>query len=142
MARQATIDVDGLGVPELVALRKTIDMRLSKAVRDAEKELDYLRGVIGDEETDAPRANGSAKRGRAKVARKSKGGRAQRGAGIAVIKAAIEAKGGSAMTADLKDAYAKLGSSTPLSTALASYVKGGHIKKAGKGRKARFAVVA
>lgn len=140
MARRATINVDAMDIPELIALRKTIDMRINKAVRDAERELDQLRSLIGDDNgAPTPRAKGTAKRGRASA----KGGkRGQRGEGVRIIKAAIEAKGGSAMTADLKDAYAKLGSSTPLSTALASYVKGGHLKKAGKGRRARFAVVA
>jgi hypothetical protein len=82
----------------------------------------------------------SAFGGSSKGPRIGGGSRGPRGEGWDTIKAAIEANGGKAKAVDLKDAYAKLGRPTPLSVALASYVKGGKLKKKGKGREAEFSL--
>jgi len=66
--------------------------------------------------------------------------RGKRGQGWATIESALAAAGDSAKTADLKAAWAKFGSRTPLSVALASFVKSGKLTRKGKGRDTVFSL--
>ncbi|MBX3357288.1 MAG: hypothetical protein KF745_02555 [Phycisphaeraceae bacterium] len=79
--------------------------------------------------------DGAPKRGRTRASRPGRG-RGRRGEGWEIVRSAIESKGGKAKAADIRPSWGNR--STPLSVALASYVKSGRLKKSGKGRDAVF----
>jgi len=93
-----------------------------------------MGGVTG------PSIGGARKAGRgtgrlAKAVGKTGGRKLPRGQGWATIEVAINASGGNGTTASLKEPWAKLGGKTPLSFALASFVKSGKLKRKGEGRR-------
>lgn len=72
--------------------------------------------------------------------RRRGGRRGKRGAGWSVVEGALKRSGGKGTTTDLKTTWANLGSRTPLSVALASYVRSGRLRKSGSGRGASYSL--
>jgi len=102
-------------------------------------ELEQIHSVIAalGGVTRTGNSGGTSGRGRgrpAKAAGKTDGREVPRGHGWATIEDAIDASGGNGSTASLKESWAKLGGKTPLSVALASFVKSGKLKRKGEGR--------
>jgi len=89
--------------------------------------------------------NGAAKigapRGRKTAKGNRTGERTQRGQGRGTIEATLKKLGGSGSTKDVKAAWDQIGSKTPLSVSMASGVKGGWLKRKGKGRQAIYSLV-
>jgi len=81
-------------------------------------------------------------RGTGPVAGRRSGGarRGKRGQGWAAIEAALKDSKGTGTSTSLKETWATLDSKTPLSVALASFVKSGKLKRKGEGRETVFSL--
>jgi len=132
----------GLGNISLVELGAELQRRrgelpdLQQRHDELLEELEQIRAVIATlggssgPRVGRPRGSASASSG-AGGPRKKK---VARGQGWATIEAAMKANNGNGTSASLKETWASLGSKTPLSVALASFVKSGRLKRKGEGR--------